>query len=177
MCVINDCSLKEPLIESRKSRKTLKGNYRALRNVLSHLWRRIQHSLVRQGNTLNWHGSQEAVAGLQRTHSYSTASVHVHRAGLVALSTQLARWILERRCTMDGWATNISWTGKCLFLQLLTTWDHQGRKSASLSTACCSLPLTPTLPRPQDVATTAAANSTPRNTLLGAPSASTNTWF
>lgn len=58
----------------------------------------------------------------------------------VSSSTQPARWILEGRCTADGWAANISWTGTCLFLQLLATWDHKGRESASLLLS---------LPRPQ----------------------------
>lgn len=67
------------------------------------------------------------------------------------------------------WAVNLSWTGKCLFLQLLTTWDHQGRKSASLSTACCSLPLTPTLPRPQGCGDHSSSKQHTKEHSLGCP--------
>lgn len=40
--------------EKQKNTEENKGNYWALRNAFSHLWRGIQHSLVRQGKTLNW---------------------------------------------------------------------------------------------------------------------------
>lgn len=68
----------------------------------------------------------------------------------------------SRRCTMDVWAANISSTGRCLFLHLLATWYHKGRK-ISLPDQCLllSAPHTPLFPGPRDVVTTAAATSTP----------------
>lgn len=46
----NECSLKQNnrIKHKQKNAKQNRGNYCALMNALSHLWRGIQHSLVRE---------------------------------------------------------------------------------------------------------------------------------
>lgn len=146
--VINDFSLKQPLIQWRRSRKTLKR----LRET-TELWGVLyliseeEYSIPWKGKQRHWiDRSQQAAVGLQCPHSQSTASLHVHRAGLVSGSTQPAcepyrddaPGIMAEQQTYP-WQVNV-----CSY-----TWHHKGRKSASLNTACCCLSLTPTLPRPQ----------------------------
>lgn len=134
------------ITQKQKNTEENKGNYRALRNALSHLWRRMQHSLVRQikgkceGKTLNWY-ELEANTLLWVCYVHTPAAQPCCTStgqGWLRTHTQPARWILQGRCTMDGWAANISWAGKCLFPHVLATWDHRGRE-ISLPDQCLLL--------------------------------------